>query len=397
MRTAESQTNLLNDFNSSTLVAGFVATLTGYASSLVLMIQAGQAAGLTESQIASWIWALAIGMAVCTLILSLRYRTPILIVWSTPGAALLITSLPTVSYANAIGAFIFCGLLVMLTGLTGSFERLVRRIPASLAAALLAGILFRIAGDMLIAAEQQVGLVVGMGLTWLLGKRWLPRYAVPLALLAGCLIAWFTGLFDLPAVEWTPTLPELTIPGLSLSALISIGLPLYIVAMTSQNLPGMAVLRADGYRVSASPILSLTGLASMLLAPLGAHGVNLAAISAAVCTGPEAHQDPSKRYAAAIWCGLLNLPIALFAGALTAVFIALPWTLVISIAALALLGSIANGLTQAMANPGERDAALITFMVSASGISLLSIGSAFWGVVAGVLALWLLRPKHPDN
>ncbi|WP_394245090.1 benzoate/H(+) symporter BenE family transporter [Halopseudomonas laoshanensis] len=382
------------DLNLSTLTAGFVAMLTGYSSSVVLMVQAGQAAGLSNAQIASWIWALSIGMAICTLLLSLRYRLPLVVVWSTPGAALLITSLPGVSYSDAIGAFIFCGLLLLLSGISSTVARLMRWLPASLAAALLAGILFRIGSQILQAAQEQIGLVLVMFVSYLLAKRWAPRYAVLLALLCGTLIAWVTGMLDLPEVQWQITLPEWTTPSFSLSAMISIGLPLYIVAMTSQNLPGLAILKSDGYEVDPAPILSLTGLMSVLLAPFGSHGLNLAAISAAVCTGHEAHPDPAKRYAAALCCGALFGAIALFAGTLTVLFMALPQALVISIAALALLGSIASGLAKAMESQGEREAALIAFMIAASGFTLFSIGSAFWGLVAGAATL-LLLPGTP--
>lgn len=392
----EHSASLRRDTSLSTLTAGFVAMLTGYSSSVILMVQAGQAAELSNAQIASWIWALSIGMALCTVALSLRFRLPLVVVWSTPGAALLITSLPGVSYSDAIGAFMFCGVLMLLSGVSSTVARLMRWLPASLAAALLAGILFRIGSQIFLAAQEQIGLVLVMFLGYLLAKRWFARYAVLLALLCGTLAAWFMGMLDLPEVQWQLTLPEWTTPSLSLSAMISIGLPLYIVAMTSQNLPGLAILKSDGYEVDPAPILSLTGLMSVLLAPFGSHGINLAAISAAICTGPEAHSDPARRYTAAVFCGILFGVIALFAGTLTVLFMALPGALVISIAALALLGSIAGGLSKAMENPGEREAALIAFMVTASGFTLFSIGSAFWGLIAGALVL-LILPRPPSS
>ena len=387
---------LWRDSSPSALVAGVVSMLTGYTSSLVLMVQAGQAAGLSAEHIASWIWALSIGMGICTVGLSLRYRLPIIVVWSTPGAALLITSLPGVNYADAIGAFMVCAVLLLLSGLSPQIARLMRWLPASLAAALLAGILFRIGSQILVAAEQQTLLVLCMFFSYLLGKRWAPRFAVLGTLLVGSAIAWAADMLHLPAVSWALTRPHWTTPTWSLGAIISISLPLYIVAMTSQNLPGLAILKADGYEPNPAPLLSVTGLISFLLAPFGSHGLTLAAISAAICTGSEAHPDPSRRYTAAVACGLLFALIGLYAGALTLLFMALPPALVLSIAALALLGSIVNGLTKAMEQPGEREAALITFMVTASGLTLLSIGSAFWGLVAGAMALWILpRPRPP--
>ncbi|RJG13487.1 benzoate transporter BenE [Pseudomonas cavernicola] len=381
----------LADSSPSAVVAGFIAMMTGYTSSLVLMFQAGQAAGLTSGQISSWIWALSIGMAICSIGLSLRYRTPVTVAWSTPGAALLITSLSGVTYGEAIGAYITCAVLVTICGLTGSFERLVKRLPASLAAALLAGILFKIGSEIFVAAQHRTGLVLGMFFTYLLIKRLQPRYAVLAALLVGTALSGAQGLLDFSGFSLEMATPVWTTPSFSLAATISIGIPLFVVAMTSQNMPGIAVLRADGYWLPASPLITVTGIASLLLAPFGSHGINLAAISAAICTGPHAHEDRSKRYTAAVWCGVFYGIAGIFGATLAALFAALPKELVLSIAALALFGSIINGLTNAMSEAKEREAALITFMVTASGFSLFSIGSAFWGIVAGVLTLLILN------
>ncbi|MCY1492543.1 Inner membrane protein YdcO [compost metagenome] len=381
----------LADSSPSAVVAGFIAMLTGYTSSLVLMFQAGQAAGLSGAQISSWIWALSIGMAITTIGLSLRYRAPIVVAWSTPGAALLITSLPGVSYGEAIGAFVVCAVLLALVGLTGGFERLMRRLPGSLAAALLAGILFKIGSEIFLAAQHRTALVLAMFFSYLLFKRLQPRYAVLVALLVGCVAAAALGLLDFSGFGFALAEPVWTTPEFSLTAVISIGIPLFVVAMASQNIPGIAVLRADGYQVPASPLISVTGIASLLLAPFGSHGINLAAISAAICTGPHAHEDRTKRYTAAVWCGIFYGIAGTFGATLAALFAAFPKELVLSIAALALFGSISNGLTVAMQEPKEREAALITFMVTASGMTLLSIGSAFWGLIAGVLTLLILN------
>lgn len=381
----------LADSSVPALVAGFIAMLTGHTSGLILIFQAGQAAGLAPALITSWIWALSLGMAVCTIGLSLRYRAPIVVAWSTPGAALLISSLPGVSFGAAIGAYLVCALLLTLVGLTGSFERLMRRLPASLASALLAGILFRIAGEIFPALQAHTALVLAMLLGYLLCKRWQPRYAVLAALLVGAASAYLGGLLDLSGVPLELARPQWTTPEFSLSAIVSIGLPLFVVAMASQNIPGLAVLRADGYQVPASPLLSITGIASFLLAPFGAHGVNLAAITAAICTGPHAHEDPHKRYTAALWCGVFYALAGLFGASLVALFAALPKALLLSVAAIALLGSIGNGLSVALYELREREAALLTFMVSASGISFFGIGSAFWGLVAGILTLLIVN------
>lgn len=394
MHAAPQRLSPLADTSPAAVVAGFVAMLVGYTSSLVLMFQAGQNAGLSSGQISSWIWALSIGMALTTIGLSLKYRTPIVIAWSTPGAALLVTSLPSVPYSDAIGAFVLCAVLLALCGLTGSVDRLLRRVPPALAAALLAGILFRIGIAICSAAQHQTALVLGMALAYLVAKRLWPRYCVLVALVAGLLLAAGLGLLDFHSLRLELAVPVWTSPTFSLAATIGIAIPLFVVAMASQNMPGIAVLRTDGYAVPASPLIATTGLASLLLAPFGSHGINLAAISAAICTGPQAHEDASKRYTAAVWCGLFYGIAGLFGATLAALFASLPGELVISVAALALLGSIMNGLHGALADPGQREPALITFLVTASGLTLGGIGSAFWGLVAGLLASLLLTARR---
>jgi benzoate membrane transport protein len=384
----------LADSSLSAVVAGFIAMMTGCTSSLVLIFQAGQAAGLAPAQISSWLWALFIGMALCNIALSLRYRSPVTVAWSTPGAALLISSLGGVAYPEAIGAFITCSILIIICGVTGSFERLVKRLPASLAAALLAGILFKIGSEIFVAAQHRTGLVLGMFFTYLIVKRYSPRYAVLVTLLVGVALSGMLGLLNFSGFALEIAAPVWTTPVFSVGATISIGIPLFVVAMTSQNMPGMAVLRADGYTVPASPLITVSGIASLLTAPFGSHGITLAAISAAICTSPNAHEDKDKRYTAAIWCGIFYGIAGIFGATLAALFAAFPRELVLSIAALALFGSIINGLTVAMNEPKEREAALITFMVTASGLTLFSIGSAFWGIVAGVLTLMILNGRR---
>ena len=394
MHAAPQRLTPLADSSPAAVVAGFVAMLVGYTSSLVLMFQAGQNAGLSTGQISSWIWALSIGMAVTTIGLSLKYRSPIVIAWSTPGAALLVTSLPSVPYSDAIGAFVICAVLLALCGLTGSVDRLLRRVPPALAAALLAGILFRIGIEICTAVQHQTALVLGMALAYLVAKRLWPRYCVLVALMVGLMLAAGLGLLDFQGLRLELAVPVWTVPTFSLAATIGIAIPLFVVAMASQNMPGIAVLRTDGYDVPASPLIATTGIASLLLAPFGSHGINLAAISAAICTGPQAHEDASKRYTAAVWCGLFYGMAGLFGATLAALFASLPGELVISVAALALLGSIMNGLHGALADPGQREPALITFLVTASGLTLAGIGSAFWGLVAGLLASLLLTARR---
>lgn len=385
----------LSDLSVSTLVAGLIALLTGYTSSLVLMIQAGQAAHLTEPQISSWIWALSIGMGVTTLGLSLAMRVPIVVAWSTPGAALLIASLPGVPYSEAIGAFLMAALLMTAAGLTGGFDKLMKALPASIASALLAGILFRISVDVFVQAQYQTVLLLAMFAAYLAGRRWWPRYAVPGVLAVGIVLAGAMGQLHFEQFHFAVAMPVWTTPTFSLAAFVSIAVPLFIVALASQNIPGLAVLHADGYRVPASPLIAVTGIASAILAPFGSHGINLAAITAAICTGPQADADPRRRYMAAVVCGIGYLVMGVMAASIAALFAAFPKALVVAVAAFALLGSIANGLTVAMQTPAERESALLTFMITASGMTLAGVGSAFWGVAGGMLALLVLRPRTP--
>jgi benzoate membrane transport protein len=376
------------------LVAGFVAMMTGYTSSLILMFQAGRAAHLSDAQISSWIWALSIAMALCTIGLSLKFRAPIVIAWSTPGAALLVTSLPNVAYPDAIGAFVVCAVLLTVVGMTGWFDSLMKRIPASIAAALLAGILFEIGIEIFKAAQFQTALVLAMFFTYLVVKRLTPRYAILATLVVGIGASGALGLLDFSGFHVALAHPFFTMPHFSPTAAVSIGIPLFVVAMASQNVPGIAVLRADGYDTPSAPLIATTGIASLVMAPFGAHGVNLAALTAAICTGPEAHANHAKRYMAAVWCGIFYLLAGVFGATIAALFAALPKALVVSVAALALFGSIMSGLANAMQDLRQREAALVTFMVTASGLTLLSIGSAFWGLVAGVVTQVILNARR---
>lgn len=385
---------LIADSSVSALVAGFVAMMTGYTSSLVLMFQAGRAAHLSDAQVSSWIWALSIGMALCTIGLSLKFRAPIVIAWSTPGAALLVISLPNVPYADAIGAFVVCSALLTLIGLTGWFDTLMKKIPSGIASALLAGILFNISIEIFKAAQFQTALVLAMFLSYLLAKRLMARYAILVTLIVGVVASAMLGLLDFSHFHVTLAHPILTKPHFTFASIISIALPLFIVATASQNLPGIAVLRADGYATPSAPLIVTTGLVSLVLAPFGSHGVNLAAITAAICTGPQAHKDRSRRYMAAVWCGIFYLIAGMLGATIAALFAALPKALMVSVAALALFGSIMSGLTNAMQNERQREAALVTFLVTASGVTLASIGSAFWAIVAGLITQIVLNARR---
>jgi benzoate membrane transport protein len=386
--------NFWRDLSLPAVVAGFVAVLVGYTSSVVIVFQAAAALGATPAQTASWLWALSLGMGLTSAGLSLWYRMPVFTAWSTPGAALLVTAGAGVPMAQGIGAFIVCGLLITVAGASGWFARAMDRIPQGLAAALLAGVLTRFAFDAFLSLRTQTALVAVMGLAYLLGRRGWPRYAVPGVLAVGVTVAALQGqlsLSHLAAVDWRLTVPVFMAPQFSVAALIGVALPLFVVTMASQNLPGVAVQRAAGYAVPVSPTITVTGIATTLLAPFGAYALNLAAITAAICMGREASADPARRYTATVVAGAIYLALGLVGGAVVGLIAAFPKELVLALAGFALLGTIASGLATAMKDEGSREAALITFLVTASGLTLGGIGAAFWGVVAGVLTLTVQR------
>ncbi|MFM8900706.1 MAG: benzoate/H(+) symporter BenE family transporter [Burkholderiales bacterium] len=388
--------SFFKDWSIQAGTAGFVAVLVGFTSSVAVVFQAATSLGATPAHISSWMWALGLGMGLCSALPSLWLKKPVMVAWSTPGAAVLATAAVAASsdghafsLGQAVGAFIVCALLITLFGITGWFERLMGRIPMPIASALLAGVLARFGLDAFVAMKSERGLVLLMLCSYLIGRRLWPRYAVPVVLLLATLLVAFRGQLQLSAVQWALTAPVFVMPEFSVSAIVSLALPLFVVTMASQNLPGVAAIKAAGYEMPISKIITLTGLATLLLAPFGAFALNLSAITAAICMGREAHEDPAKRYAAAVSCGLIYVVIGLFGASVTGVLTAFPRELVVAIAGLALLGTIGTGLASALKEESTREAALITFLVTLSGVSLWGIASAFWGVVAGALALFV--------
>jgi benzoate membrane transport protein len=381
-------------FHPPALAAGLAAVLIGYSSSAVIIFQAARAAGASAEQIGSWMMALGIGMGLTTIGLSWRYKMPIITAWSTPGAALLATSLEGISMSAAVGAFVFSAILITLSGITGWFERIIDRIPLPLAAAMLSGILFQFGVDAFLSLQSRFGLVLAMLGVYLVAKKLIPRYTILLVLIVGLLWCQFQGLLDFSSFTLEVTAPQWVTPSFSLSTLIGVGIPLYVVTMVSQNIPGIAVLRTAGYRAPLSPIISWTGITTLILAPFGGFAINLAAITAAICTGPEAHADADKRYIAGLSTGVFYLLLGIFGGAIAALFAAFPTEFVVALAGLALLSTIANSLYTAVSDDASREAAVITFVVTASGISLFGIGAAFWGLVAGGVANFVFTKKQ---
>lgn len=381
------------DISVAAVIAGFVTVLVGFTSSAVIVFQAAQALNASPTEIGSWMFALGLGMGLTSILLSLRYRVPVVTAWSTPGAAMLITTAAGVPMSEAIGAFLVSAALITLCGFTGWFERMINRIPISIASGMLAGVLLRFGLDIFTAMKTQFVMTFAMFCVYLVLRRLLPRYAVVAALILGILIAGAQGLLQIDTIRLQVAQPIWTMPQFSLGSIVGVALPLFIVTMASQNVPGVAVIRASGYSVPISPLIGWTGAATLILAPFGAFALNLAAITAAICMGREAHEDPTKRYVAAVAAGVFYMLIGLFGATVGAVFAAFPKELVLAIAGLALLGTIGNGLAAALAHEKEREPALITFLVTASSITLFGIGSAFWGLVAGALAMAILSRR----
>lgn len=377
------------------VVAGLISVLVNYGGTFILVFQAAKVAGLSPELTASWVWSISIGVGVSGIVLSWVSRAPVITAWSTPAAAFLVTAMVSTPYAEAIGAYLVSAAAFVLLGLSGWFDRLIRLIPAGIAAGLLAGILLQFG----------IGAFGGMAMDpWLTGllivayvvlKRSCPRYAVVGILVLGLSYLLLQDRADLSGLRLQLAAPVFTMPVFTLNALLSVALPLFLITLTGQYMPGMLVLRNDGYAISANPIVTLTGLGSLLMAPFGSHAFNVAAITAAICTGPEAHDDPSKRWIAGIAAGVFYILVGVFGLTLAAVFMALPAHFITTLAGLALLGTIGGSLASAMADAKTREAALITFLAASANINLMGIGGAFWGLVIGLLAYAVLNGRWP--
>lgn len=365
------------------VLAGFVAVLVGYASSAAIVWQAAATAGASSHQIAGWMTALGLGMGVSTLALSLWYRAPVLTAWSTPGAALLATSLQGVTLSETIGVFIFANALILLCGLTGLFARLMKIIPHTLAAAMLAGVLLRFGLQAFSHLQDHFLLCGSMLLAWVIAKAIIPRYAIVATLVVGGFVAWLGGDIVTDELMFSVVMPEFIAPTFTFTTLMSVGLPFFLVTMASQNAPGFATMKASGYPVAVSPLMIFTGGLALLFSPFGVYSICIAAITAAICQSPDAHPEANKRWLAAAAAGVFYLLAGIFGGSITALMAALPLSWIQTLAGLALLGTMGGSLFQALQHETERDAALVTFLVTASGVTLLGIGSAFWGLIAG--------------
>lgn len=377
------------------VVAGLISVIVNYGGTFILVFQAAKVAGLSPDLTASWVWSVSIGVGLTGLFLSWRYREPIITAWSTPAAAFLVTALATTPYAEAVGAYMISAAAFIALGMSGCFERVIRLIPPGIASGLLAGILLQFGIGAFGGASADPLLAGLLIVAYLALKRFSARYAVVGILLIGLAFLLTQGRVDLSGLTLEFAAPVFTMPVFSLNALLSVALPLFLITLTGQYMPGMLVLRNDGFRTSANPVVTVTGLGSLIMAPFGSHAFNIAAITAAIATGEEAHEDPSKRWVAGIAAGCFYVLVGVFGVTLAAVFMAFPATFITTLAGLALLGTIGGSLAGAMADPTSREAALITFLASAANIKLLGIGGAFWGLMIGLVASLVLNGHLP--
>jgi benzoate membrane transport protein len=380
-----------SDWSLSAVAAGFLAVLVSFSGPLAIFVQAAQAGHVAADMFASWVWSISIGAGVAGIVLSYILRAPVITAWSAPGTALLITLFPQLPLAEAVGAYLTAAAVLLLIGLSGSLERIMAHVPKGIASGMMAGILvpfgmgaFRTAGSLPV-------LAFGMIAAYLVFKRTVPRYGIVLLLVIGTSIAWLSGATHLSSVRLSLVVPQWIAPAWSWTSTFSLALPLVLVTLTGQYLPGMAVLKTSGYATPARPVIVVCSLVSLGVACAGGITIAIAAITAAMCTSRDAHEDPRRRYVAGIANGLFYLLAGLCGGSIVMLFAALPKELVVCLAGLALLGAIAANLAGVMAAEDHREASIITFLATASGMTFLGLGSAFWGIVLGLGAWRILH------
>lgn len=375
------------------ILAGLISVLVNYGGTFILIFQAAQMAGLSPELTASWVWSISIGVGITGILLSWYTREPIITAWSTPAAAFLITSLVTVPYAEAIGAYLLSALAFIILGITGYFEKLIRLIPIGIASGLLAGILLQFGITAFTNIIIDPFLAISLFFVYLITKRFSARYAIVSVLIFGFIFLMLQARIDFSGFKLQFATPVFTMPAFSVNSALNIALPLFLITLTGQYMPGLLVLKNDGFKTNVKPILTVTGLGSFLMAFFGSHAFNLAAITAAICTGNESHEDPSKRWVAGIAAGIFYILVGIFGVTLAAVFAAFPTAFISSLAGIALLSTIAGSLANAMSEDNGREAALITFLAANANITLFGIGGAFWGLVLGLIANLVLNSK----
>ncbi|HHP7907878.1 benzoate/H(+) symporter BenE [Acinetobacter baumannii] len=384
---------LKNDWSISATVAGFLAVLISYSGPLIIFFQAAQRAHVSTDMMVSWIWGISIGAAVSGIYLSIKYKTPVITAWSAPGTALLVTLFPNISLNEAVAAYITSAIVIFLIGITGYFDKLLKWIPQDVAAGMMAGILFQFGISLFTASDSMPLIVFSMLIVFLIAKRLIPRYTMIWVLAAGVLLSLILGKMNPVDVSFNLAIPQWISPEWTWNSTLNLAVPLILVSLTGQFLPGMAIMKLSGYDTPAKPIITATSIASLAVACVGGITIVLASITAALCMGKDAHELKEKRYIAGIANGIFYILGGLFAGSIVMLFSLLPKELVAALAGLALLGAIATNISVAMKNDGQRDAALITFLASASGMHFLGLSSVFWGICIGVIAHFILTPR----
>lgn len=384
---------LKNDWSISATVAGFLAVLISYSGPLIIFFQAAQRAHVSTDMMISWIWGISIGAAVSGIYLSIKYKTPVITAWSAPGTALLVTLFPNVSLNEAVAAYITSAIVIFLIGVTGYFDKLLKWIPQDVAAGMMAGILFQFGIGLFTASDSMPFIVFSMLIVFLIAKRLMPRYTMIWVLAAGVLLGLILGKMNPVDVSFSLAIPQWISPEWTWNSTLNLAVPLILVSLTGQFLPGMAIMKLSGYDTQAKPIITVTSIASLAVACVGGITIVLASITAALCMGKDAHELKEKRYIAGIANGIFYILGGLFAGSIVMLFSLLPKELVAALAGLALLGAIATNISVAMRNDSQRDASLITFLATASGMHFLGLSSVFWGICIGVIAHFILTPR----
>ena len=383
----------LEDFSVPAAFAGFITFLIGISVSSVLVIQAAQILGASPAQISSWFWALGLSIGLSGLLLSWKFKYPVATSWSTAGLALIIATGSGYSLYEAIGAFMVCGLLTAILGFLGIFEKILHYIPQTLTSAMLAGVLLKFGIKIFTQMEHSWGFILTLLGIFIFSKKIAPRYSIVITVILGFIICRYFFEFTVPRLDFHLTQPVWMSPSFSWSAILGLALPLFIINMASQYLPGIAMIKSYGYTPNVKHLIGWTGLAHVFFAPFGAFSSNIAAISAAVSLDDQVHPDSSKRYIAGMSSGFFYIVMGLFAATLTTLLMSFPQIFITALAGIALFATIGHNISIAFSKADERDAALMTFLFTASGIQFFSIGSAFWGLLFGFAVYHIMKFK----
>lgn len=384
---------LIQDFSIPAVFAGFITFLIGISVSAVLVIQAAQILGANTEQITSWFWALGLGIGLAGMILSWKLKYPVSTSWSTAGLALIIATGSGYSLNEAIGAFLVCGLITAILGYVGIFEKVLTLIPQSLTSAMLAGVLLKFGIELFASLKTDWGFILSLLAVYIVSKKLTPRYCIVVTVIAAVVLCPLFMDFQTPTIQWSMAQPVWMMPDFSWSAILGLALPLFVINMASQYLPGIAMIKSYGYQPHVNQLIGGTGLIQTLLAPFGCYSVNIAAISAAVSLDDQVHPDPNKRYIAGISCGFFYILMGLFAATLTSLLMSFPHIFIVALAGIALFGTISHNIALAFHEVSDREAALMTFLFSASGVQFFGIGSAFWGLLFGFAVSFILKLK----